>query len=99
MIRAPAHHARPEPGELRSLSHGVRLTREFPAPEACREVAEVPRRWSEISLPAFADAAMRHLVGPHMFLEILGRIERRTSFEQSHRDAQVGQHFRDGPTT
>src|ERR1700689_4080073 len=64
MIGAPAHYTRAEPGKLVARVHGVRLAGKFPAAKAGSKVAEVPGGGTEISLPARADAAMRHLVGP-----------------------------------
>ena len=84
MIGSPAHDTRSEPGKLVARSDGVRLTRQFPAAKAGGEVAKVPRRWTEVALTTGANAAMRHLVGPHVFLKILRRVERRTSFQQCH---------------
>jgi hypothetical protein len=45
-------------------------------------------------LAARAGAAVRHLMGPHVLLQ-LRHVEHRPGFEQQHRDAEVGEHFRD----
>jgi hypothetical protein len=98
MIGSPAYYTRSEPGKLIARVDGVRLTGKFPAAEAGREVAEVPGRGTEVALAAGADAAMRDLVRPHVFLEIFRRVERGAGFEQCHRNALVGENFGDGAT-
>src|ERR1035441_8045179 len=99
MIGATAHDARSERGKLVARRDGVGLTGQFPAAKAGREVAEVPRRRTKVPLATIANAAMRHLVGPHVFLEILRRVERRTSFQQRYGYAEIGQYFGDGPAS
>src|SRR5439155_25306003 len=90
--RAPAYDARAEPHELGALSRRVRLAIQLPPTRLRREKSERPSA-SEIAGAPFAGAAMRHLVRPHVFLEILGWIQHWTGFQQGDIHSQIGQYL------
>src|SRR5438445_12089424 len=99
MVRAAADDPRPEPAELGVGRHRIRLALDLPVAVGCLKVSEGPGGFSEIEFRMRARAAVVHLVGPHMLLEILGGIEHGTGFEQRDFDPEVGENFDHGTST
>src|SRR5258708_33591797 len=96
VLRASAYDARSEPFEFRTGCDGVRLAVELPAAGGRREIAETPAAAAEVALRGLADAAVVHLVRPHVLFEILRGIDHRTGFEECDGDAEVGEDLGDG---
>src|SRR5262249_2069925 len=89
---AAAEDARTEPGEVAAGGHGVRLAFDLGPAEGC---AEGVRRTTEVAFGLGTDAAMRDLVGPHVLLDVFGRVEHRPGFHEEHRDAEVRKNLGD----
>ena len=96
VVRASAEHARAEPREIAPRCDRVGLPVELSAAE--RRAVREPGRPTRVRLPLRSGAAMRHLVGPHVFLEVRGT-DHRTRFQQEDGNPEIGQHLRDSPAT
>ncbi len=62
-------------------------------PIAVGRVEIAPLLAAEVGFGVRAGAAMVHLIGPHVLLEILCGIEHRAGFEQGDVDAEIGENF------
>jgi hypothetical protein len=92
MIGAPTHDAGAEPAELRARRGSVGFAFDFPGAVGRDEFVI---QFVTV-LAADAHPAMRQLVGPHVFLEIFFRIQRRARFEHHYIQAAFGEHFGGG---
>ncbi len=89
MVGASADDAGPEPAELVVLGDGIRLAFDVPISVGGAEIT--PLLPAEVFFSMRSGAAMIHLVRKHVLLEILGRIEHRSGFEEGHAHPEVGE--------
>ena len=93
VVRTSAEDARTEPTEFAARRHRVGFSLELPAAKRSREISERVGVPVKIGVAVLSGAAVRNLVRPHVLLVVPGRVEHRTSLEQSHVDALFGQHL------
>ena len=93
VVGAPAENARSEPREVAAGRHRVGLALQLVA--AVGGAVGEAGRSARVGLTPGAGAAMRHLIRPHVLLQV-GHLQHRSGFEQEHRDAEIRQHLGDG---
>ena len=93
VVRASAEDPRAEPREVAAGRDGVRFAVELRAAvrRAVREAGPAAR----VGLALRARAAMRHVIGQHVLLEVR-HVQHRPCFEEEHRDAEIGEHLGGG---
>src|SRR5258708_3996811 len=94
MVGAASLNARSEPPKRRARSRRVWLALNLPESVRRHEFIADPRL-----LSSYPHTAMRKLVWPNVFLEILVGVESRASFEHHYIQPAVGEHFCGGSAT
>ena len=89
MIGSTSENPGPKPMEIAPWSHRVGFTFVLPKPIGSPKIG--PLLAPKVIGGSFLCSSMVHFMGPHVLLEVLGRVHHGARFQQGYLDSHLGQ--------